>query len=148
MAEERAYSINEYLNEHGSLTYTNKGISMLPMLREGRDLITVVKKGPERCKKYDVILYDRPPDEHVLHRVVGVRDGYYKVLGDNCWNVETVREDQIVGVLRSFVHNGRTISADDPVYRIYSFLRVSLYPVRKLRWRAVRKIKRLIRWKP
>ena len=142
--DERAYTFKEYLEQNGRMTYYNKGVSMLPMLRQGRDLITVVKKGPERCRKYDVILFDRPPNDHVLHRVVEVRDGDYGVLGDNCWNVETVREDQIVGVLESFTRSGRTISVGDPLYRAYSVLRVFFYPVRKLRWRAVRKIRKIL----
>lgn len=145
---EKTVSIREYLEENGVLTYTNKGVSMMPMLRQGRDLITVVKKGPERCKKYDVILFDRSPTEHVLHRVVEVREEGYGVLGDNCWNVESVREDQIYGVLQSFVRNGRKISLNDIRYIAYSRLRVLFYPLRKLRWRAVRKIRRLVdRWK-
>ena len=145
---ERTTTISDYIQENGSLTFTNKGVSMLPMLRQGRDLITIVKKGPERCKKYDVILYDRPPNDLVLHRVVEVRNGEYGVLGDNCQNVETVRDDQIVGVLQSFVRDGRTISVRDPVYRLYARLIVFLYPVRKLWWRAAGKIGRMIRkWK-
>ena len=144
MTDERTYTFKEYLEQHGRMTYYNKGVSMLPMLRQGRDLITVVKKGPERCRKYDVILYDRPPNEHVLHRITKVMDDGYRVLGDNCWNVETVREEQITGVLESFVRDGRTISVNDPVYRIYSVLRVFFYPARKLRWRAVRKLRRIL----
>ena len=38
-------SYEQYLNEHGELTYKNKGSSMRPLLRAGRDLFTVKKKG-------------------------------------------------------------------------------------------------------
>ena len=34
-------SYEEYLNKHGTLTNTNVGVSMLPLLRQGRDLFTV-----------------------------------------------------------------------------------------------------------
>ena len=44
-----AVSFEEYLDRNGSLTYSNLGVSMLPLLRQGRDLFTVEKKGPERC---------------------------------------------------------------------------------------------------
>ena len=66
-------SYEEYLEAHGSLTYTNVGVSMLPLLKEGRDLFTVEKKGEARCKVGDVVLYRRPPNQYVLHRIVEVR---------------------------------------------------------------------------
>ena len=50
----------EYLEQNGEMTYTNRGISMLPLLKQGRDLFTIRKKGAERCQKYDVVLYRRP----------------------------------------------------------------------------------------
>ena len=31
-------SIEEYIGKYGSITYKNKGVSMLPLLREGKDL--------------------------------------------------------------------------------------------------------------
>ncbi len=39
-------SYEEYLERNGSLTYTNSGVSMLPLLRQGRDLFTVRKISP------------------------------------------------------------------------------------------------------
>ena len=36
-------SIEDYLNERGTLTYSNVGTSMMPLLRQGRDLFTVRK---------------------------------------------------------------------------------------------------------
>jgi hypothetical protein len=60
---------------------------MLPMLREGKDLFTVVKKGPERCKAGDVVLYRRG-SHYILHRVIEVREKDYVILGDNCVNRE------------------------------------------------------------
>ena len=50
-------SIGEYLEKNGTLTYANVGVSMLPLLRQGRDLFTVRKKGAERCRAGDVVLY-------------------------------------------------------------------------------------------
>ena len=67
----------DYIEKNGSLTYTNVGVSMLPLLRQGKDMFIVSKKGKERCKAGDVVLYRRPPDQYVLHRVIEVcSDGY------------------------------------------------------------------------
>ncbi|MBR5444633.1 MAG: hypothetical protein IKV57_00825, partial [Clostridia bacterium] len=59
-----------YLDSYSELTLTNVGTSMLPMLKQGRDLFTLQKKTNDRCRKYDVVLYRRPPDQYVLHRIV------------------------------------------------------------------------------
>lgn len=133
-----------FLTEHGSLTYTNRGVSMLPMLKQGRDTFTVAAKTGERCKKYDVVMYRRPPDQVVLHRVVEVREHDYVILGDNCLNKEFgIKDEDIIGVLTSFCRKGKTISADAPLYRLYARVWVGLYPVRAFFWRlkgAVRKL--------
>lgn len=114
----------EYLHEYGSLTYTNVGTSMMPLLREGRDLFTVVPK-EGRCRVGDVVLYRRPPSRWVLHRVVEVLPEGYLTLGDNCVARERVSEDDVIGVMTAFVRGGRggrkrTHNVDEPGYRAYT----------------------------
>ena len=67
-------NIEQYLSENGTLTYSNKGTSMMPLLREGKDMFTLRRKGAERCRAGDVVLYKRLPKDYVLHRVVEVRE--------------------------------------------------------------------------
>ena len=43
----------EQLALHGQLVYTNVGDSMMPLLRENRDLMVISRKNPGRMKKYD-----------------------------------------------------------------------------------------------
>ena len=115
-------SFEEYLAEHGSLVYTFMGRSMLPLLRQGRDLITVERKGPARCGVGDVVLYRRG-EQYVLHRVVAVRDRDYVILGDNCVNREFgIRDADILGVMTGFVRGGKEHSVSEPSYRLYSAL--------------------------
>ena len=96
-------TLEECLAENGFLTYRIRGVSMQPMLRQGRDLFTVIPKGPERCKKYDVVLYRRQSDPYVLHRIIEVRPDSYVILGDNCIAKEYgIRDEDILGVLTSF----------------------------------------------
>ena len=63
----------DYIEQNGSLTYTNVGVSMLPLLRQGKDMFIVSKRDGQRCKVGDVVLYKRPPDQYVLHRIIKVR---------------------------------------------------------------------------
>ncbi|MBO5076306.1 MAG: hypothetical protein J5584_01755 [Clostridia bacterium] len=140
-------SIEEYLAENGSLTYSNVGVSMMPMLKQGRDLFTVRKKGAERARKYDVVLFKRPPDKYVLHRVVKVRPEGYDILGDNCAARErNVPEERVLGVLTSFVRKGREHSVEEKGYKLYSRLAVAGQPLRIVRAKAagaVRKLRKL-----
>ena len=123
----------EYLEQNGEMTYTNRGISMLPLLKQGRDLFTIRKKGAERCQKYDVVLYRRPPESYVLHRIVAVRPDDYILLGDNCLNKETgITDRDIIGVMTGYVRNGKAHSTDDFGYMLYSRWIVLTYPVRRM----------------
>ncbi len=121
----------EYLEQHGEMTYSNVGISMLPLLKQGRDLFTVRQKGTERCQKYDVVLYRRPPSSYVLHRIIQVRKDDYVILGDNCINKEYgIRDSDIIGIMVSYVHNGKKRTVNNYGYRLYSWLWVNFSPVR------------------
>lgn len=123
----------EYLRKYGEMTYRNIGVSMLPMLKQGRDLFTVRKKTEERCKKYDVVLYRRPPKSYVLHRIVEVRQNDYVILGDNCVAREYgITDKDIIGVMTSFVHKGKTYQTDDIRYRIYVQVWCHTYCLRML----------------
>lgn len=120
------------LERKGSFTYTNVGVSMLPMLKQGRDIFTIEKK-KSRCAEYDVVLYKRPPSSYVLHRIVEVRETDYVILGDNCLNKEYgITDDDIIGVMTSFVRNGKEYSAHHKGYRLYAAIWYRLYPIRRI----------------
>ena len=47
----------EYLKRYGTLTYKSTGSSMLPLLKQGRDVFIVRAVSEyETCKKWDVVL--------------------------------------------------------------------------------------------
>lgn len=126
-------SYEEYLAENDTLIYTFSGVSMNPMLRQERDLICVKKKTAGRCKKYDVVLYRRPPRQYVLHRIVEVREKDYVILGDNCIAKEYgITDDDIIGVLTEFVRDGKTVSVQNRGYRLYARMWYRIYPIRML----------------
>ena len=136
----------EYLEKNGSMTYSNVGVSMMPLLKQGRDLFTVRKKGKKRCKKYDVVLYRRPPDQYVLHRVIEVRENDYVILGDNCINKEYgIKDDDIIGVMTSYVHKGKSHTVKEFGYRLYSHIWVDFTSIRILLKRTKLKAIRLIK---
>ena len=112
------HSYEEELMLHGKILRTNKGVSMMPLLREGRDVMIIEKK-EGRLKKYDAPLYKRD-GEYVVHRIVRVRETSYDIIGDNCIKIERgITDEQIIGVLTGVIRNGKTIYADSFKYKLY-----------------------------
>ena len=115
-------SIGEYLASAGKLIYTNKGTSMLPLLRQGKDMFIITKKGSERCKRGDVVLFRRG-NSNVLHRIINVNPDSYDILGDNCIAYERgVTDSEIMGIMTGFIRNGKEHSTTETGYKIYSFI--------------------------
>lgn len=120
------------INESGKLIYTNVGNSMMPLLREHRDLL-IIEKVNGRLKKYDVPLYKRSSGQYVLHRILRVRKTDYVVCGDNRWKKEYgVTDDQIIGVLTEIVRDGKVITVNDWKYRVYVHLWCDFYWIRAI----------------
>ena len=129
-------SFEDILDRFGQLVYTNKGCSMMPLLREDRDLMVIERKGDVPCRKYDTVLFTRPGvvgrGAYVLHRILRVNpDGSYWIVGDNCFTGETVKEENILGVLKAVVRDGRrNIPVTALGYRVYVALWCRFYPLR------------------
>ena len=139
-------SYEEFLEQHGSLTYAFVGVSMLPLLRQNKDLFTVRKKDGTRCRVGDVVLYRRPPDRYVLHRIVQVRPNDYVILGDNCVSKEYgITDADIIGVLTGFIRGGRKHSTEEPGYRLYTFIWLHTAALRILLKKSIFRIKRLVK---
>ena len=117
--------IEEQLSAGKEVRFSPNGISMLPMLRSGRDSVTL-KKAPPTLKKYDLPLYKRDDGKFVLHRVVKLeKGGTYTMCGDNqIYREKGIKHTQIVGVVTSFERKGKEYSCTFPLYRIYCFIRV------------------------
>lgn len=124
-------TFEEELERHGNLVFTNVGVSMMPLLRQGRDLMVIEKKGPQRCKKYDAVLY-KVGNRYILHRIIRVREHDYVIVGDNCIYREFgITDDQILGVLTQVLRNGKRIDVQtDRKYRLYVHLWCDFYHVR------------------
>ena len=123
-------SFEDLLQQDGYLVYTNIGCSMMPLLREKRDVIEIRKKESGRCKKYDVVLYKRG-DRYILHRILKVLPQGYIIAGDhNTFIEKDITDDRILGVMTRVVRDGKTISVDDFWYKAYVHLWCDVYPVR------------------
>ena len=134
--EVRRVTFEEELARHGRFLFTNVGGSMLPLLRESRDLMLIERRPTDaegralRCRKYDAVLYRRG-ESYILHRVLKVLPDGYVICGDNNWRREyDIRDPQIIGVMTAFVRDGVETPVTNRWYRAYVHLWCDLYPVR------------------
>lgn len=139
-------TFEELLATQGKIVHTNVGDSMMPLLREGKDLMVIEPRPEGRCKRYDAVLYKRPNGKYVMHRILKVRKNDYVICGDNRWQREFgVPDEWIIGILTAVIRDGKTIPVTDRRYQRYVHLRCDFYWIRAfiLRTRGVlRKFKR------
>lgn len=116
---EMAPLIRETLEKNGEVTFISAGRSMLPVIRDRKDTVTLVKPKRE-IKPGDIVFYQRDNGQFILHRVMFVNSDKYVMRGDNQWDNEyNIRRDQIIGVLKCFERNGKIHNVTDRDYLIY-----------------------------
>ena len=139
---DKAIGYEEYLKQTGRLTYTFHGRSMLPLLREGRDLF-IVEEPARTPGRRDVILFKRA-DRYVLHRIVGQDESGYITRGDNNYFEERgIKGEDVLGVMTGYVRAGHEHSVHSPAYICYAYVRVADYPLRRLLHRIIGRLRRL-----
>ncbi len=126
------------LESEGRFLNMTAGVSMKPLLRTGKDIVSVVPLN-RKIRNNDVILYRRSgTDKLVLHRVVKVKKDGIEVLGDNTYTRELdIMPDDILGVMDGFFRSGKYHSVNEAGYKLYVFFMRLSYPARLLRNRII-----------
>lgn len=137
-------SFEELLQQNGFLTYKTRGISMNPMLKQNRDLVTV-RPFTGRLEKYDIPLYRKTGGGYLLHRIIKVRDNDYVIRGDNTYVKEYVPDDRIVGVLTEFRRKDKTHSVIETGFKAYSRAWNAIYPLRWAMHKTYRTYRKLLK---
>ena len=143
-----SFTYESFLDRYGRLTYRVVGTSMLPLLRQTKDLFIAEPKTDARCKVGDVVLFRRGSDNYILHRVIAVNERDYTTLGDHCVNPEYgVTDADVLAVMTGFVRGGKEHSVNERGCRLYTaiwlhtrVLRVFLFRLKATAARAFRKI--------
>ena len=139
--EELMPIIRESLAAGNNVRFLPKGVSMLPMLRQGTDSV-LLSPLPETLKKYDLPLYQRDNGQYVLHRIVKTGETYTCV-GDNQFLLETgLRRDQMIALVTSFTRGKRRICVNSISYQIYCRILHFSRPIRYFFFRAYRWLRR------
>lgn len=114
--------IEETVSKGNQFSFCAFGISMLPYIRNGKDLVTL---GPveKDLKANDIVFYRRPNGQFVLHRIIRTRpDGSFDLCGDNQYSIEKgVLRSQVIAKFISLERNGKIIRPKDFSSRIWCF---------------------------
>lgn len=124
-------SFEEELTQTGHLICPNVGNSMLPLIRQGKDLMVIVPKPQRRLRPLEAIFYRRG-EKYLLHRVFWRRKNDYLIGADNRIFAEKgITDDAIIGVLHAILRNGKTeLPVHSFPYQAYLFLWYLIYPFR------------------
>ena len=123
--------IVEVLESGGEFELYPRGTSMLPLIVQGRDSVTLIKPNG-RLSDGDIAFYKRTDGSFILHRVMSVETDSYTMCGDNQLVLESnIRDEQIIGVVSSLFVKGKKISVTDKRYKYYIKRR------KNLKWRRI-----------
>lgn len=135
--------IREQLALGNSVTFSPRGISMLPMLRQGKDTVTL-SPIEGRLEKYDLPLYQREDGKYVLHRIVKVGETY-TCIGDNQFVLESgLTDEQMIAVVTKFTRGSHQHSINELSYKIYCRIWHISCPLRHLFRRGKNFTKRIL----
>lgn len=101
-----------------SVRFSPRGISMLPMLRQGKDSV-VLSPLPDSLSRYDLPLYQLENGRYILHRIVAVHEDHYTCMGDNLLAKETVYPGQMLAVVTAYYREGRRVEMASREHRFY-----------------------------
>ena len=128
--EELTKILQLQIDTAGSARLTVTGSSMLPMLHHGKDTVTLspICQTPG---KGALVLYRRDNGVYVLHRILRPTADGFVCCGDNQWQTEVIRADQLLAQVTDFTRNKKAYLATHWGYRLYVWLWVGLHPVRR-----------------
>ena len=136
----------ESLEQGRSVNFKPRGISMLPMLVQGRDSV-LLSPVTGKLKKYDIPLYKRNDGKYILHRIIKVGDTY-TCMGDNQYVPERgVTHESVIAVVSAYTRKGKKRSVKALGYILYCRIWHLSRPIRRLLGKVKRRLRRLIKGK-
>lgn len=119
--EELGRLVKEFTDSGKEVVIAAKGMSMKPLLREGKDRIILAPCDVSGLKVGDVVLYTRRDGSYVIHRIVGVnKDNSFNLMGDFQTVLEQgIKTDRIVAKACGFMRKNREFSLNAPLYKTY-----------------------------
>ena len=112
------------------VTICLEGDSMRPLIRRGRDPVTIVPL-TRPLMRGDVVLFTLGDGRYVVHRVWKLKDGLVRTFGDNCFYPEPwFPVSQVLGQVIKFRRGGRALRLDTRAARAFGRVWMAVHPVR------------------
>lgn len=123
--------IVKMIEEGHTVTLRLRGFSMRPFLEDNRDKALLTK--PLNVKTGDPVLAEIAPEHFVLHRIVAIDGQKVTLRGDGNLSDEHCQLSDIRASVVGFYRKGRTKldRTDGTKWRVYSWLWMHLYPIRR-----------------
>lgn len=123
-----------------TVTLRLRGFSMRPFLEDNRDKALLTKAHDVRVG--DPVLAEIGSGHFVLHRIVRLENNEVTLRGDGNLGVEHCRLQDVKGAVIGFYRKGRETldRTDGAKWRLYSFVWMHLFPVRRYLLAAYRRI--------
>ena len=111
------------------VTICLEGDSMRPLIRRGKDPVTIIPLA-RPLEKGDVVLF-RLGERYIVHRLWRMQNGMVRTFGDNCWNPDPwIPENQVLGLVVKYARDGRGHRLDTPQARAWGRAWMAIHPIR------------------
>lgn len=150
----RTISVEDWLSLSESdinvpVQVTLSGVSMEPLIRKGKDVVTLLPVS-RPLKKGDVVIFKRQDGAYVCHRVFRIGNGVVQTMGDNCVNLDFPVSTGNVYALAARVQRGnKIINLDTGLARFMGLCRLLYRRFRayavKLLYPAYKRIKSVVK---
>ena len=125
-------AVKQMLEDGTDVEFTVTGNSMWPLLKNGRDRVTLTLCKSDDIKKGDIVLFEALPSKYLLHRVTRVSEKIFETTGDfNTFRDGSFPKKCIIGRAVKITRKGKRYKTDSLLIKLYSFWWMSLFPVRK-----------------
>lgn len=115
-----------------------RGVSMLPLLKAGRDSVTVIPLRRELMIG-DIIVFRREDGFYVVHRVRALTQSDVETIGDNCLDPDAwFAYKDVCGLVSHIQRHRRLILIDTPFWRAYGRFWMRMLPVRAFYRKKIR----------
>ncbi len=127
MQKQKPYSIeqlvpviNSFFDDGKDVIISAAGNSMYPLIRNYKDAIVLTAYKGQPLHIGDMIFYKRKSGQYVLHRIVGVEDNGFVLLGDNQTQQEKgITKEQVIAIPTAIVRGKKIISVNSKGYSLY-----------------------------
>ena len=123
--------LKELAEEGKEVRMVISGSSMSPFLEQERDSIFFT--APQRpLKKGDIVFYQRPSGQYVVHRICRVCPGGYEIAGDGQTELERgVKPEQIFAVVTKVERKGKILKQGSFWWEFFAHIWIYVIPFRR-----------------